>query len=261
MTVAGLMNTPKYSRNVIRVGDVQTNAPFTVLNSELGTVIQLPLPLNLTSNMNADWQNEEVGLVRYHLMHNKEAINNAELPSSFKDMIASMRSLGSTLMDKASSMAKNDVAAIRARTRSRSKIGGLKIAKNPRIEMMFNGMQFKSYSFDFMLVPTSQRDSAMIEEAIKEIQKASVPTLRGEKMFMEYPETWNIKFMAGEKDGNRYIMKINECCCTGVTINYTPTTESFNMHEGNAPLSVELTLDFTEIFIPTKETIEEGFSG
>jgi hypothetical protein len=52
-------------------------------------------------------------------------------------------------------------------------------------------------------------------------------------------------------------MKINECCCTGVSVNYTPYGDSTNMHEKNAPLSVELTLDFTEIFIPSKENIEE----
>ena len=118
--------------------------------------------------------------------------------------------------------------------------------------MLFKGMQFKSYSFTFMLVPYKKKDSDNIQQAIREIQKASAPEMRGAKMFMEYPETWFITFMSS----NKYLMKINECCCTGISVNYTPTTDSSSLHEENAPLAVELTLDFTEIFIPTKEIID-----
>ena len=81
---------------------------------------------------------------------------------------------------------------------------------------------------------------------------------------MEYPDSWKIKFMSGEKGGgggNEYLMKINECVCTNVGVNYTPQNDSSNMHEENAPLAVELTLDFTEIIIPSKETIEDNYNG
>jgi hypothetical protein len=77
---------------------------------------------------------------------------------------------------------------------------------------------------------------------------------------MEYPETWWIKFMSGQESGNEYLMKINECCCTNIGINYTPQGDSSKLHDNNAPLAVELTLDFTEIFVSSKESIEE-FNG
>jgi hypothetical protein len=261
MSVAGLMNKQKYGGNIYRLGDLMTNAPFTVLNSENGTVVQLPLPINLNSSMNADWQQENVSIPRFQLMHNKEAINNTDIPKSFKDFWQLTKGVANSVVSAGKNFMSDDIQAIRARTKSRSKLGGLKTALNPRMEMLFNGMQFKSYTFDFSLVPKSKKDSNDIQKAIEEIQRASVPSLLGEKMFMQYPETWFIKFMAGEGDGNKYLMKINECCCTGVTVNYTPHGESYNIHEENAPIAIELTLDFTEIFIPTKETIDEGFSG
>jgi hypothetical protein len=261
MTVAGLMNKQKYGGNVYRLGDLMTNAPFTVLNSENGTVIQLPLPINLSSDMNIDWQQEQVGIGRFQLMHNKEAIMNADIPKSFKDFWQLTKGAYNNMTAAGQNFIENDLTAIRARTKSRSKIGGIKTAMNPRMEMLFNGIQFKSYSFDFSLIPKSKKDSDDIQKVIEEIQKASVPSLMGEKMFMQYPETWFITFMSGEGNGNKYLMKINECCCTGVRVNYTPNGESYNIHDENAPVAIELSLNFTEVFIPTKETIEEGFSG
>lgn len=260
MTVAGLMNTPKYSKNIIRTGDIMTNAPFTVLNSEMGTVIQLPLPLNLSSNMGADWQQQEVGAFRFLAMHNKGATAKIfENASSYKDILSNLDQGAADIIKQGS----DDVKSLIARSRnSNSQLGGAKMSMNPRNEMLFNGMQFKSYSFNFMLIPYRKDDSDSIQKAIREIQKASAPALKGEKMFMEYPDTWKIKFMSGDSGGgNEYLMKINECVCTNVGINYTPQNDSTNMHKDNAPLAVELTLDFTEIIIPSKETIEDNYNG
>ncbi len=258
MTVAGLMSKSKYSHNLYRAGDVMTDAPFTVLNSEsTNTIIQLPLPMNLASSLGADWQQEQVSVLGMMGRHNKDKVNDVLSSTSYKDAFGKIDSIAAEVINQGN----KDVQELWARSReTRSVLGGMRLATNPRNEMLFNGMQFRSYSFTFSLVPYRKKDSDDIQKAIRAIQKASVPAMRGEKMFMEYPETWFIKFMSGEKNGNEYLMKINECCCTNVGISYTPQGDSKNMHENNAPLAVELTLDFTEIFIPTKENIEE-FNG
>lgn len=261
MTVAGLMDTSRYSHNTIRTGDIGTDAPFTVLNSDAtNTVIQLPLPDNLTSAMGSDWQQDKVSAIGMLGRHNKDKSSDMLSSTSFKDAIHKLDVHAANALKDSN----KDVQAVWSRmTGTRSELGGLRLALNPRNEMLFNGMQFKAYSFTFSLVPLIQRDSENIQQAIREIQKASAPAMRFEKMFMEYPETWWVTFMAGggRGSGNNYLMKLNECCCTNVSVNYTPQGTTANMHDGNAPLAVELTLDFTEIFIPTKETIDEGYNG
>ena len=260
MTVAGLMNKSRYSHNIIRTGDIMTNAPFTVLNSEMtNTVIQLPRPVNIASAMGSDWQQEQVSAIGSYMRHNKRQNADMLTAKSYKDVFKKLDAIAANTLNDAN----KDVQALWARAKgSKSELGGMRFALNPRNEMLFNGMQFKSYSFNFNLVPLIKRDSENIQQAIRAIQKASAPAMRFEKMFMEYPETWYITFMSGQGgSGNKYLMKLNECCCTNVGVNYTPQGDSHNMHEENAPLAVELTLDFTEIFIPTKETIDEGFNG
>ena len=255
MSVAGLMNESRYSHNVIRSGDIMTNAPFTVLNSEsTNTVIQLPLPVNLSSSMGADWQQEQVSTLGMLARHNKDRVNDLVSSSSYKDAISKLDALGGDIITQGN----KDVQELWARAQgTKSQLGGMRLALNPRNEMLFNGMQFKSYSFTFMLVPYRKEDSDSIQKAIRTIQKVSAPSMRGEKMFMEYPETWFVSFMSGQGgSGNEYLMKMNEASCTNIGINYTPQGNSNNMHKKNAPLAVELTLDFTEIFIPTKENIE-----
>ena len=260
MSVAGLMDTSKYSHNIIRTGDIMTNAPFTILNSEMtNTVIQLPLPVNLSSSMGSDWQQEQVSMVSSYLRHGKDKTSDLITSTSYKDVIKKLDAIAANVIYDGN----KDVKEVFSRAMgAKSKLGGTRLAMNPRNEMLFKGMQFKSYSFTFNLVPLVKRDSDNIQNAIRQIQKASAPAMRFEKMFMEYPETWFVNFMSGGAgSGNKYLMKLNECCCTNVGVNYTPQGDSNNMHEENAPLAVELTLDFTEIFIPTKETIDEGFNG
>ena len=254
MTVAGLMNKSKYSHNIIRTGDIMTGAPFTVLNSETGTVVQLPLPMNLNSALGSDWQQQQVSITGMLLRHNKKKIKEVMSASSIKDGINALTANIIPQIEK-------DAQELMARaSASKSELVGARLASNPRNEMLFTGMQFRSFSFTFNLVPYRKEDSDNIQKAIREIQKASVPSMRGEKMFMEYPETWWITFMDGTGSGNEYLMKINECCCTNVSVNYTAHGASNNLHKNNAPLAVELTLDFTEVYIPTKENIDE-FNG
>lgn len=254
------MSKPKYSKNILRVGDIKDNAPYTVLKTDAGglTVI-LPLPVNLSSNMGADWQQEGVGIATFQALHNKEVANDILASQSYKDVLKILDKKGAEII-----RGKNeDVKALWARSRNtRSTLGGTRVTSNPRNEMLFKGMPFKSYSFTFLLVPYRKEDSDAIQKTIRQIQRASAPAMRGEKMFMEYPNTWFIEFFAGKGiKGNDYLMKINECCCTSVNVNYTPQNDSSNMHEKNAPMAVELGLEFTEIFIPTKETIDEGYNG
>jgi hypothetical protein len=260
MSIAGLLNESKYSHNKYRAGDISTDAPYTLLSSETtrDTII-LPLPTNFSSATGMDWQQEEVGILKSQIMHNKNKMADIEA-MSYKDIFNNIGITGT--LEKGWGAAKEDLKKIRARTKSVSKMGGAKVAKNPTVEMLFKGMQFKSYSFNFVLVPLRESDSDDIQKVIRVIQKASAPEMIGLDMFMAYPETWFINFIGpgGNYEGNEYLMKINECCCTNIGINYTPQGDSSNMHKNNAPLAVELTLDFTEIFVPSKESIEK-FNG
>lgn len=258
MSIVGAMNKPKYAQNVIRAGDIGANAPYTWLSSEGGTNIRLPLPLNLSSSMGADWQQEGVGIIKSTLMHNKKFGEDLMAARSIKDIYSVFDSRIGSGLDAGN----EDVQQLYSRMKNqKSKIGGARIASNPRNEMLFNSMPFKSYNFVFNLVPLRKEDSDAIQEAIKKIQLASAPEMRFEKMFLEYPDWWTIKFMSAYEEANEYLMKINECVCTGINVNYTPNGDSTNMHEKNAPISVELSLDFTEAFIPTKETINDDFYG
>lgn len=262
LSISHKMNTSKYGGGVLHCG-VHENSPYTLLRSELGTNIVLPLPENLQSQTGMDWQQEEVGIGKYIMMENKKAMQSAlgdVLPSSLSDAIDRVKSIGADLgLKDIIGQSKEDIKQVYARTKSKSQKGGIKVSMNPRKEMLFTGMEFKSYNFNFMLVPFNQKDSDTINEAIKKIQKASVPSLVGQKMFMMYPDSWWIEFYTPDGKKSKYFMKIRESVCTGVGVNYTPQSDTTNLHVDNAPLAVELSLDFTEISIPTRETIDEYY--
>ena len=252
-TVAGLLNRSKYTAPSIRTGDFGTNAPSTVLRSVVsGTTIQLPFPMNMSSTMNAEWQQQGVSIMQSMFMHNK-----MNMPTGVFDALKS----GAHAVAGAFNNGIADVKSLMARAFDRhSSVNMPGVSFNPRLEMLFEGMSFKSYSLNFMLVPMQASDSDNINQAIRQIQYASAPSLKVQKMFMEYPETWTVRFLDGNQDGNDYLMKINECCITQVDVNYSPNGNAYQTHEKNAPIAVELSLNLTEIIIPTKETIGYGDS-
>ena len=67
-------------------------------------------------------------------------------------------------------------------------------------------------------------------------------------------------------DENQWINKISTCVCGGVNINYSPTAwQTFRplsqdkWPQGAPPTEIDMSLDFMESSIITKEDVLEGF--
>ena len=132
---------------------------------------------------------------------------------------------------------------------------GAGIAVNPHLAVIFDGVNFRTHSFQYKFSPRSSGESNNVREIIKIFKKHMLPTLADGNAFFEYPDEFKIKF--NSKNEN-FLFKIGTSVLTDFQINYNLDGGSYFHHNG-APVSVSMQLSFTELDILTQAKIEEGY--
>ena len=125
------------------------------------------------------------------------------------------------------------------------------VAQNPYMEMMFSGIGFRSFKFDFIFRARHQSEIEEVGRIIKVFRKHSRPKWAGGqlgKSFMEYPQEYKIQFMTDVKgtwQENKYLPKLKPCVCSNVETNFTPDN-IWSAHKHGAPVAITLGLTFQE---------------
>ena len=131
-------------------------------------------------------------------------------------------------------------------------IAGAGLAVNPHLAVLFTGPRFRVHQFNYKITPKSAGESTALTETIKQFKLAMAPAIDS-LAFFDYPNEFYIRFPAN----SQHLFKIGASVLTDFTVNYTPDGGSY-FHDNGAPVSVSMTLSFTEIDVITKAKIEEG---
>jgi hypothetical protein len=139
-----------------------------------------------------------------------------------------------------------------------------RVAVNPHMEMLFRGIDFRTFQFDFKFTPRSQEEALNVANIVKAFKFYSAPEVRtGENTpkFYIFPAEFDIEFWSNGKENN-WINKISTCACTSVQVNYTGANMWSAFRNGNINgmgVETNLTLVFKELEIITKDRILAGF--
>jgi len=128
---------------------------------------------------------------------------------------------------------------------------------NNRQELMFNGIDKRSFSFDFKMVPKSIEESENIKNIVNMFRFHAMPEFyNGSERTMISPSTFDIKYM--HKNGEHtFLNKISTCVLESVSVKYGGDRTQFFIN--TAPSSTEISLSFKELEIITKERIVDGY--
>ena len=137
----------------------------------------------------------------------------------------------------------------------------------PRMEMMFEGVGRRSFSFTFDFLPKSEAEAKTVEQIIYTFKENMMPSYTNAttRREMEIPNTFDIQYMYQDTE-NGFINKISECFLTTVDVQYGG--DRFTAHErsttgkgdsGAPPQKSKITLSFTELETLSKEMIKQGF--
>ena len=135
-------------------------------------------------------------------------------------------------------------------------------AFNPRKQVLFEGIDFRTFSFTFIFTPTSREESNQVNDIIRLFKYHSAPTIQSgtfNGFFFIPPSSFTIQFFYRDNTGtiteNPYVNKIAESVLEKVDVNYSPNGIWSAFDGTGAPTQVQLTLSFKEIELIDKTLI------
>ena len=139
------------------------------------------------------------------------------------------------------------------------KAGGY--AMNPQLQVLFQGIGFRHFQFDFTLTPSTKEESDTIKKIIKAFKLAAAPEFMTngvftQSVYLKIPNTFNIKFLYNGAE-NPNVHKIGECVLTNINVDYAPN--GWSTFNDGSPVQTKLTLEFKETVIIDKKMIEGGY--
>jgi len=133
-------------------------------------------------------------------------------------------------------------------------------AINPRMELAFQSVPFRSFSFSFDFAPKNKDEVTMVNKIIQKFKFHMLPDISDER-YLVTPSEFQIMYMYRDK-ANMYLPKISRCVLTDMSVDYSPegVFHTFKADDqGAMPVLSKLTLTFTETEIMTKQTAMDGF--
>ena len=131
----------------------------------------------------------------------------------------------------------------------------------PRMEMMFEGVGRRNFSFTFAFIPKSAEEAISIEKITKTFKENMMPEYVGDsRREMKIPNTFDITYMH-ENTENKYMNKISSCFLRNMNVTYGGDRfTAYSPTDGSPPPQKStIQLDFVEIETLSKDLVKEGF--
>jgi hypothetical protein len=145
---------------------------------------------------------------------------------------------------------------------------------NPRLEKLFKQKEFRTFSFSWEFYPRNKTEVQSIRDIIETFRYHAHPArdeqVVGEKesnvqIMLRVPAEFEIRFLSSNPDinqagfvENEYLPKIGRCSLTSISVDYTPNS-IFSTFVDNSPTAIVLTLNFSEMGVLTRETVDKGY--
>jgi hypothetical protein len=145
--------------------------------------------------------------------------------------------------------------------------------QNPYTEQIFKGIEPRSFSFNWRLVPRNKEEQTQIDELIRAFRYNSLPDYSAEltpngqaspgdnlsDRWLTVPSVWNIRFFSGGNE-MKYIPLLKVCVIKNISVNFTPDNVwSTHLVDGKqpAPVAYDLSIEFQEVEIITRTEVEK----
>ena len=140
--------------------------------------------------------------------------------------------------------------------------------RNNRMEMIFEGIGRRSFSFTFKCMPKSEQEAKDVDRITRMFRYYMAPSFIGDRSksrTMIVPSTFDIAYMYKMGERNNFINQISTAVLESCNITYggervqfyRPTTGMFG--SGAPPVETQIELQFKELEIITKERINDGY--
>ena len=221
----------------------------------LKTAIALHMPNNLNIRYSTTWAEEDTAGAEALSKVGEDAVGLLKslgdvklsnlLPGSVKGSTSALRK---DIISPIASEAVQKSGAMSART-------GL--AGNPKKEMVFKGVDFRTFSFDYNFFPRDEKEAEHVHNIVHQFKLHMHPEYMHDtsNFLYVYPSEFDISYFSGTGI-NQYIHRHPSCVLTELSVNYTPNG-NFATFANGMPTQISITMTFKELSSPTKESIQD----
>ncbi len=253
-------------------GNAQGNSStFTANNSQNTTktkmAICLYMPPNIVTNYGANWNEEDLGFggnAAQAVGEGWAKMHAGDTTGLFQDLGGSgivkalFQSLGTNLIQGIDAITSLNLTGVAS--------SNLRVAFNPHQEVLFRGIRFRVFQFDFQFTPRSEDEAILTDNIIQAFKFYAAPEINQGLAgpFFIYPAEFDIQFWSNGKP-NDFLNKISTCALTNITVNYTANGMFTSFKPTKSPqingvtVQTNLSLQFMELELMTKERILAGF--
>ena len=137
----------------------------------------------------------------------------------------------------------------------------------PRMELMFEGVGRRDFSFTFNFIPKNQDESRTVENIVYHFKKFMMPEYSNPetRREMNIPATFDIDYYYRNTQ-NDFLNKISTCFLKTMDVKYGgdryttyPATFTEGGKFGLPPQKTQITLQFSELETLSRQHIEEGY--
>jgi hypothetical protein len=221
-------------------GDAQKTLNFKPKKKRKVATISLYIPDTLNFQYNAGYGNLTLQQVA------NEAAGTAASAVNNVPILGTLANIGTLGL----SAAQSNAARLALSTQG--------LAINPQQQLLFDGIDFRTYQMAFTFTPYSRQEAETVKEIIKLFRYHAAPqiTTAAAGMFFVPPSTFNLDFLFnGQRNTN--ITKVTESVIENIDVNYAPN--GWAAHDNGAPVQTTLTINFKEIELVDKDKIQAGY--
>jgi len=239
-------------------------------------VIYLPIPNSLSTNYGVSYS-QDLGTIGYgvakgvdYMSAKMNDVSASDAVYSIGGGVLNLLAQGITSGGAVAGTIASGLASLVGKSSALSFIGGgavgeagkgamlsAGIARNPHMAQIFENVNFRTHNFSYKLTPKNVKESEILRDLIKYFKVAMHPNYFLANHFFDYPLQFDIDVMHGNGNKkNDFMFNIGPSVLTSMSANYTPDGPHFHDLNGRkAPLSVEISLSFTELKIVTQQEI------
>jgi hypothetical protein len=132
------------------------------------------------------------------------------------------------------------------------------LALNPQEQILFDGIDFRTYTLAFTFTPYSRDEAKQVKDIIKLFRQYAAPRIKpgAAGMFFIPPGTFKLKFLFNGKE-NTNVTRVGESVIESIDVNYAPN--GWATHSDGAPVQTTLTMTFKETQLVDRTQIEKGY--
>ena len=231
----------------------------------MDTAITLYMPATVATTYAVDYQSQEVGdftqfaVDTYqNLMGDKNQTSN-----SIKNSLTKLgANVGDGLINKGLGVLSVIPGIEGAKDVFQAQRGFIKA---PKMELFFRGIGPRTFQYQFKMIPKSYEEMQEVRKIVASFKLNMLPEFadgdRSSRRLL-VPNTFDIQYMYAGVE-NEYLHKISTCVLENMSVSYSGEGKYATFDgvdgEGAPPTTTDITLNFKEMEIITKERVAEGF--